>query len=108
MRNRRHLRERRLNIGGWTEKYFDNRPAIQRLRFDVLDVVNQSGEAALRLRNNSVRHVLRRKPLIVPHHTDDRDVDIGKNVCRRAQHHNRSEEQNQQRHHNERVWPAQR
>ncbi len=43
---------------------------------------------------------------VVPRHGDDRDVDVGKNVGRRAQEHDRAENQDQQRRHDERVGPV--
>ena len=107
LRDRCHLRQCSLNVGRRTKEYLHHRHAIQRLRFDVLNVIDQRSEAALRLRGDAVRHVLGRKPLIVPDHADHRNINVRENVRGRAQNHDRGENQDQQRHHDEGVGPAQ-
>ena len=46
--------------------------------------------------------------MVLPGHTDDGNVDFRKYVDRHAQRGKRANEQNEQGHHDERVWPAQR
>ena len=45
--NRGGLRQRRLNVRAGLKEDFDDRDAVQRLRLDVLDVVDQGGDGAL-------------------------------------------------------------
>ena len=62
------------------KKYFDESDAVERLRLDVLDVVDRSGHAPLAVGHDAVGHFLRRKAGEVPHHRDHRNVDVGEDV----------------------------
>ena len=44
LRTRRNLRDRTIDAGIGLQEYFDDRDAIQRLRFDVLNVVDDGGQ----------------------------------------------------------------
>ena len=50
LRDRRDLRERRLDVGVRLEEHLDDGDARQRLRLDVLDVVDERRQAALGVR----------------------------------------------------------
>ncbi len=60
LRNRRDLRNGLINVGVRLEKHLHYGDAVQRLRLDVLDVIDQRGQRALRHRRDPVSHVLRR------------------------------------------------
>jgi len=61
-------------------KHFDNGNSIERLRFDVLDIINSGGKRSLRDANDAVAHVLRYETVVVPDDTDNGNVNIRKNV----------------------------
>ena len=62
-----------------------HRDAVERLRLDVLDVVDRGGQRALRDGDDALLHLLRREAGVVPDDADDRDVDVRENVDRRGQ-----------------------
>ena len=80
LRNSRNLRNTLLNVRGRLEEHFDNRDSIERLRFDVLDVVDGGGKRSLGNANDTVAHVLRDETVIVPDDADDGNIDGRKNV----------------------------
>ena len=75
---------------------------------DVLDVVDRGREAALVDRRDALADLLSRQPAVGPDDADDRNIDFRKDVGRHLQQHEGRCEENQQRHHQERVWPPQR
>ncbi len=87
---------------------FLDRASIHRLSFNMLNVADQRGQSALGVADNAVRHFLRGQALVLPDDADDGNVDVRQNVDRRAQNHDRAENKNQQRHHNECVRAPQR
>ena len=74
----------------------------------MLDVVDGRGQGALRLRGDAPRHVDRLQAGILPDDGDHRDADVGKNVDRRAQRRQRTDDEDHQRQDDERVRPPQR
>ncbi len=56
---RRHLGQRGLNIRFRPEEDLDHADAVDRLRLDVLDVVDRDGDAALRVGDDAVGHLAR-------------------------------------------------
>ncbi len=102
------LSERGLNIRVRLKIDLYDGDAVQRLRFDVLDVVHQRGHCTLRVRRDALLHVLRREPVVVPYQADDGDIDFRKNVGGCAHQHHRRQQNHRERHHDERVRSGQR
>ena len=74
----------------------------------MLDVVDRNRESALRVGDDPVRHLLRRKTVVIPHHTDHGDIDFGEDVDRRARDRDRHQDDDQQGHHHEGIRTAKR
>ena len=116
-RARRHLleqglRDRRdLGVGGADidirlEEDLDDAEAVIGIGDDMLDVVDGRRQRALERCRDAAGHLVRRKASILPNHADHGDADIGEDVGRRAQRRERSDDQEQQREHNESIRPA--
>jgi hypothetical protein len=61
---------------------FDDGDAVQRLRFNVLDVVDRSGHSAFTIAGDAVGHFFGREACELPDHADYGDIDIRKNIRR--------------------------
>ena len=84
LRGGRDLRQRGVDVDVRLEEDFDDAVAGQRLRFDMLDVVDLRAQRALVIIDDAAGHVVRRQAIIGPHHADDRNADVGENVGRRS------------------------
>jgi hypothetical protein len=82
------LRDGGGNIGAWLKKDLDDRNTIQRLRLNVLNVIDGCGHGPLKRSCDSITHLLRRESSVVPNDGDDRDVYIGEDISRRAENNN--------------------
>ena len=102
------LRLRGADVDARLEVDFDDAVAGQRLRFDMLDVIDRRRERPFVGRDDAARHVVRRQAGIAPNDRDDRDADIGKNVGRRSDRRKRAENHDQDRHDDEGVRTRQR
>ena len=74
----------------------------------MLDVVDRGREASLRDCGDPVADLLSRQPAVGPNDADDRNVDFRKDVRRHFHQDEGGCQKNEQRHHQERVWPPQR
>ena len=74
----------------------------------MLDVVDQSLDATLDVGRDALLHFLGLQAVVGPDETNDRNVDVGKNVSGCAQQHNRRQQKDYQRHHDKCVWSRQR
>ena len=108
LRNRGDLRLRRVDVDVRLEEDFDDAGSGQRLRLDVLDVVDRRRQRALVGSDDAARHVVRRQAGIAPDRRNDGNADIGKNVGRRPQRRERPENQDEDRHHDEGVGSRER
>ena len=108
LHDRRHLGQRSLNVGLRPEEDLDHAHAVDRLRLDVLDVVDRDGDAALGVGDDAVGHVRGGKAAEVPHHADHWNVDVGENIDRRAQDDDGRQDDQHQRHHDEGIRTPQR
>ena len=90
------------------EENLDDSQAVERLRLDVLDVVDRGGHAALAVGHDAVGHLRRGEAVEVPHHRHHRDIDVGKDVRRHRQDAEDAENQNQKREHDKGVRSPQR
>ncbi len=106
LRRRGHLRDRQVDLGARLEEHLDDGDAAQRLRLDVLDVVHRRGQVALVDRDDAVGHLVRRQAAVVPDDADDRDVDVGEDVSRRAGDGERAHHQDEQSQHHKGVRPS--
>ena len=107
LRNGRHLRDGHRNIYLRLEVQLHHRDAIERVRLDVVDIVDRRGESALRDRDDTIRHVFGGEALILPDDAHHRDIDIGKDIDRRGQNGKGTDDQEQQRKDGEGIWPSQ-
>ena len=118
-RTRRHLLDQRLRnrgdlgVGGadidvGLEEDLDDTEAVIGIRDDMLDVVDRRRQRPLERRGDTPGHLIRRQPGILPDHADHGDPDVREDVRGRAQCGERSDDQKQQREHDEGIGPAQR
>ena len=77
--------------------------AGERGRLDVLDVAHRRRQAALVLGRDPLAHLLRRQAVVVPDDRDHRDVDLREDVGRHVEQRERRRQDDQHRHHDERV-----
>ena len=97
LRRSRQLRHCRRHLHARLEEYLHQADPVQRLRFDVLDIVHRRRQDPFVDRRDTLFHLLRAQPRIVEKNTDDGNIDIGENIGRRPQNHQRTDQQNQQR-----------
>ena len=95
--DRRDLGNSAADVDVGLEIDLDYGDAVQRLRFNVLDVVDGGGEAALAGAGDAVGHLFRGETGVLPNHADDRDIDIRENIDRSALDDYRPQEEQQQR-----------
>ncbi len=92
--------QHRLSAGGYLshavghgstglKKHLDHARAIVSGGFDVFDIIHQGADHALVVIDDALLHLFGVQAVINPDHTDDRNVDLRKNVRRRAQQHER-------------------
>ena len=98
LRGRRHLGDGEVDLHIGLEIDLDDAVARQGLRLDVLDIVDLRGQRALVKIDNASRHLVWRQAVIGPHHADDRNADVGKNVGRCLDPRLDPENQDQHRH----------
>ena len=89
------LRQRGPDVHAFLKEDFDHAVTVERLGFDVLDVADLSGEGALIIIDHAAGHVVRQQAVIGPNHTDDRYVDVRKDIGRRADRGQRAENRDQ-------------
>ena len=77
----------------------------ERLRLDVLHVIDRRRDRIFAEGRDLLRHLIGEEAGILP---DDRDIDLGKDVCGRIFDRHDAEQQNKQRHHDKRVWTPER
>ena len=97
------LGDRRVLVDARLEVDLHDAVARQRLRLDVLDVVDLRGERALVVIDDAPRHRLRRQAVVGEHRGDDGNADVGKDVGRRLDPGDHAEDGDQHRHDDERV-----
>ena len=105
LRHSSYLRDASLDAGTWLEEYFYNRDSIERLRFDVLNVIDRGRERALGHRHDAVAHILRIQPVVTPDDADHWNVNVWKNVGRGANDRKRPQQYDQNCQHHERIRP---
>ena len=108
LHNRRHLRLRRGNLHTRLEVHLDDRDALVALALCVLDIVDGRRQRPLADRHDAAAHLRRRQTRIVPHHRDDGNIDVRKDVLRRLNRCPDAQHGDQQRQHDERIRAAQR
>ena len=108
LRDRGDLSLRGVDVDGRLEKDLDHADARQRLRLDVLDVVDGGRQCALVGRDDAARHVVGRQAGVAPHRGNDGNADVGKNVGRRSESGESPEYEDEDRHHDEGVGARQR
>ena len=76
------MRDREVDLDCRLEIDFDDAIARQRLQLDVLYVIDLRGQRALVIINDASGHIVRRQAVVSPHHADDGNADVWKNVGR--------------------------
>src|SRR5262249_51581290 len=76
LRYRGGLRVGGRDIDGRLEEDLDDAKAVDRLRFDMFDIVDRGGQHALEGRSDTPGHLVRRQAGVLPHHRDHRNLDI--------------------------------
>ena len=102
------LRQRKFHLDVRLEVDANDRHALVRLRFRVLDVVDGRRERALAHRNDAAFHLGRRQAGVGPDDGDDGDIDIGKDILRRLDSRAEAEQKNKQREDDEGIRAPQR
>ena len=80
------------------EENLDHPDSVDRLRLNVLDVVDSDGRGTLRVGDDAVGHLAGRETGIVPHHADDGNIDVGENIDRSTQKDDRRQDDQHDRH----------
>ena len=96
-------RDRQANVRARPEEALDDRAARHGLGLDVIDVHDDRGNGSLEAGDNPVYHLLRRQAGVVPGDADDRNVNRGQNVGRRALEDDGEEQKDGQRGHDEGI-----
>ena len=93
LRHRRDLRNGGGNgyVGLEVNLHYGN--AHQRLRFNMVDIVDRGGQRAFRQGDDAAGHIRGGEPLILPNDADHRNIDVGEYVDRRIQNGERSDDQ---------------
>ena len=107
LRYRRDLRVGSGDVDRRLEENLDDAEAGDGLGLDVLHIVDRGGQHALVGRDDAACHLVRRQTGVLPYHRDHRNIDVGKDVCRCAQRHQRSDDQDQQGENNEGIGSRQ-
>ena len=76
----RHLGHGAADVHVRLEEDLDDRDAVERLRFDVLNVAHCDSQSPLAVEGDAGGHLLRREAAVLPHHCHDRDIDIRENI----------------------------
>ncbi len=77
-----HLSHGLANIHVGMEEDLDDPDADQRLRLDVVDIVDRGGHSALGVGHDAVGDLIRRQTGVLPDHGDHGYIDAGKDVRR--------------------------
>jgi hypothetical protein len=96
-----------IDVGAWMEEDLDDRDAVERLRLDVLDVVDVRRQCAFIDGGDAVRHVLGREAVERPHDADHWNIDVRKDIRRGAHDCERAEDEQQDRDDDKGVGPVQ-
>ena len=89
------------------KKYLYHAHAVERLRLDMLDIVDRGCQGALKTDSDALGHLFRGKTVVAPDRHDDGNIDVGEDVGGSVVDRQRAQNQNEQGHHHEGVGPAQ-
>ena len=107
LRSRRDLRQRRGDIDVLLEENLDHAVAVQRLRFDVLDVADLRSQCPLVVVDDAAGHVVGQQPVIGPDDADHRNVDVREDIGGRAQRRQPAKDRDEEGEHHKGVGPPQ-
>ena len=102
------LGDRQLDLGVRLEEDPEPGHPVERLRFDVLDVVDGGGEGPLADGDDALLHLLGRDAAVGPDDADHRDVDHREDVGGRREDGDAAQDGDEHRHHHEGVGAPQR
>ena len=106
LRNGGNLSHGGLDVDARVEKDFHDRNSVERLRFDVFNIVDEYRNASLNVGGDALLHLLGFEARVGPHLGDDRNVDFREYIRRGAHQDNGSHEYHDERHNDKRVWPG--
>ena len=72
----------------------------------MLDIVDGRRQSSLVLGDDAAGHLIRRQAGVLPDDADHRNADLRKDIDRRAHRSQRPDDQEEQRKHDEGVWPV--
>ena len=104
--HRCHLGDVAIKVGLGLEERLDHGDAMVGLRLDMLDIVDGLGHVAFHDAGEAVLHVLGRKARIIEDDTNHRNIDGREDINRGLDDGYPAEDQNQNRHYNECIWPV--
>jgi len=87
----------------WLKKDLYDSDAVQRLRLNVLNVIDRCAQRTFCDGYDPTRHLVRREPGVLPYNTHHWNVDIGEDVRWGAEDRYRAQDQEQNGQNNERV-----
>ena len=74
----------------------NNADTVIRLRLDVFDIVNSGRKCALVQGDDALLHLVCRHAVVRPHHADDWDIDVRKDIYRHGSDSGTASDQNEQ------------
>ncbi len=108
LRNRRYLRIRYGDVHAGLEVDLGDAHAIDRLRLDVLDVVDGRGEHSLERRIHTTGHLVGRHTGELPGHGNHRNIDFREDIGGRTSSRHQTKDENGQRENNKGIGPRKR
>ena len=108
LRDRRDLRIRSADIHVRLKEDLDDADAVVGIGDDMFDVIDGRGQRTLERRGDAAGHLIRRQSGVGPDHADHGNPDVGKDIGRRTERLQRTDDQQQQRQNHKRVRAAQR
>jgi hypothetical protein len=103
IRDGRKLGDGQADVRAGTEETLDDRTARRGLRLHVIDVHDHGGDGSFEAADDAVFHLLGGEARVDPGYADDRDVNRGQDVGRRALEDDGKEQKDGQRGHDEGV-----
>jgi len=91
-----NLRRCAIDIGARLQEYTDNRLSIDGCRFDMFNVVRNCCHETFEYGRDPAFHLFRVQPGVSESNSNNGDVNVGKDVRRRTQNHDRAEKEDQQ------------
>ena len=99
------MRDGRVDISLGLQENLDDRNPVERLAFEMLDVVDRRDQHPLEIADHSRLHFVGRDAAVAPNHRDHGDFDLGKDIGRHPHDRHHAENGDQHRHHDKGIRP---